>query len=328
MVTKPIPSLPGYAASEDGSILNAAGEPLRQWANWNGYQRVRVAGKSRLVHRLVAEAFHGPCPSGEEVDHIDRNRANNACRNLRYLTPSANQRRAGSRPSQRKLTPEQADEIKALLAEGSPLAVLAARFGVTVGMVSHIKAGRSWSSRPTASPRPKPPRGGSRECYAAIWECLYALRVGEGFERSFTEWAAMSRTKASIESVLRRHGEQWFQITSHEMPAGAWLLRFLCIGSGTSARSSRCTATTRSGGQCRGLTEKGSVLCPAHMRAGSPPIDPARGRELRAARKAARLTLADIAGDRPSLISRLSLIETGKQRVTPAIEAVYRERMP
>jgi hypothetical protein len=40
-----------------------------------------------VVHRIVATAFHGPCPSAEYVvDHIDTNRQNNRADNLRWVT--------------------------------------------------------------------------------------------------------------------------------------------------------------------------------------------------------------------------------------------------
>lgn len=42
-----------------------------------------------LVHRLVAEAFHGPA-RGREADHRDYDRLNNAADNLRWLTPAQN----------------------------------------------------------------------------------------------------------------------------------------------------------------------------------------------------------------------------------------------
>ena len=53
------------------------------------------------VHRLVAAAFHGPCPDGQEVRHLDGDPANNAAANLRYGTKSENrddQRRHGTHP--------------------------------------------------------------------------------------------------------------------------------------------------------------------------------------------------------------------------------------
>ena len=37
-------------------------------------------------------AFVGPRPEGYQVDHIDRDRVNNRLENLRYVTPSENQK--------------------------------------------------------------------------------------------------------------------------------------------------------------------------------------------------------------------------------------------
>ena len=42
------------------------------------------------VHRLVLEAFVGPCPDGMECCHYDDNPANNRLENLRWDTKSAN----------------------------------------------------------------------------------------------------------------------------------------------------------------------------------------------------------------------------------------------
>jgi hypothetical protein len=42
------------------------------------------------VHVLIASAFIGPRPDGQEVRHLDGNRRNNDLRNLRYGTQSRN----------------------------------------------------------------------------------------------------------------------------------------------------------------------------------------------------------------------------------------------
>lgn len=57
------------------------------------------------IHRLVAEAFHGPCPEGQVVRHEDGNAENNSADNLEYGTPKANvgdQIRHGTHSNYRK----------------------------------------------------------------------------------------------------------------------------------------------------------------------------------------------------------------------------------
>lgn len=46
---------------------------------------------SRMVHRLVLEAFVGPCPPGMECCHFDGDSTNNHLSNLRWDTHSSNQ---------------------------------------------------------------------------------------------------------------------------------------------------------------------------------------------------------------------------------------------
>lgn len=55
-----------------------------------GYVAATLRGKSCLVHRLVLEAFQGPCPVGMEGCHKDGNSANNRLDNLRWDTPTNN----------------------------------------------------------------------------------------------------------------------------------------------------------------------------------------------------------------------------------------------
>jgi hypothetical protein len=42
------------------------------------------------IHRLVLEAFHGPCPKGMQCCHLDGDPQNNRVDNLRWGTPKAN----------------------------------------------------------------------------------------------------------------------------------------------------------------------------------------------------------------------------------------------
>ena len=71
-----------------------AGYILSQSPSRKGYPQVRIrfANKRKwfAVHKLVAEAFIGPCPEGKEVNHCDGIKPRNYVDNLEYLTPKQN----------------------------------------------------------------------------------------------------------------------------------------------------------------------------------------------------------------------------------------------
>ncbi len=55
-----------------------------------GYRTIRLDGRSHLAHRLVWMWHHGEWPK-HEIDHIDRDPANNRIENLRDVSSSINQ---------------------------------------------------------------------------------------------------------------------------------------------------------------------------------------------------------------------------------------------
>lgn len=82
-----------YRVSNFGRVLSVrqnlimnTGKYGRPAVNLWKYNRM----KRRMVHRLVLEAFIGPCPDGMECCHNDGNPFNNNLDNLRWDTQSAN----------------------------------------------------------------------------------------------------------------------------------------------------------------------------------------------------------------------------------------------
>ena len=80
----------GLLVREDGAVRmpKSNHHPAPEWvfgtAIASGYRVIGYCNRQHLVHRIVAEAFL-PNPSGfPSVDHIDRNRSNNAVGNLRW----------------------------------------------------------------------------------------------------------------------------------------------------------------------------------------------------------------------------------------------------
>ena len=113
-----------------------------------GYPFVSVAdvraGKKRnkMVHRLVAEAFLGPCPPGQEVNHKSGDKLDASLANLEYVSRSDNARHAyrvglkravpsyGEAHGRSKLTSIEVEAMRMERAKGATQRALAAKFGV------------------------------------------------------------------------------------------------------------------------------------------------------------------------------------------------------
>lgn len=124
-----------------GRVLKAAG------SKYNPHLSV-VLGHGQngsLVHQLVALAFLGPRPDGQEVRHLDGNPLNNNITNLVYGTRTENiidVMRIGK--PWRKLCADQVLEIRQRLQAGERGADLAREYGVQDGCISNIKVGRTF----------------------------------------------------------------------------------------------------------------------------------------------------------------------------------------
>lgn len=144
----------GYFAGEDGYIYSTKQmKILRKLVSsksnsGTGYYQVSIDGKSRLVHRLVYEAFKGKIEIGKVVSHLDGNKYNNKPENLTSETQKENLSRKlihgtddrGFKNSRAKITEEQLKEIKTLL-ENKNLTheKIGNKFGVSRVFITKIK---------------------------------------------------------------------------------------------------------------------------------------------------------------------------------------------
>lgn len=112
--------------------------------------------QSLRVHRVVLEAFVGPCPIGMEGCHFDGDPTNNNLENLRWDTPESNRtdldRHGTRRPPPVKigeahhnayLTDEQVREIRRLGVGFGEFFSTAERYGVSHQTIRRIVAGQT-----------------------------------------------------------------------------------------------------------------------------------------------------------------------------------------
>ena len=158
-----------YSISDLGNVYSDySGVFLKPFKNNNGYLQVDLfhdTVKQRVpVHRMVAIAFI-PNPENKEfVNHIDGNKQNNCVTNLEWVTPSENSNHAveiglsprGEDKTTAKLTEKDVLEIQDAFEAGFKDFELAAKYGVTSGVISSIRLGKTWTH---VSGRVFPPSG-------------------------------------------------------------------------------------------------------------------------------------------------------------------------
>ena len=171
-----IAGFPGYRVGNDGTVWTcwqSFGRGSRLSARWKRlaesvydgrrpdkrtpyhYVTLRRNGRGhyKFVHRLVLEAFVGPCPPGLQTRHRDGNAENNRLGNLRWGTSQENaddKRRHGTVQfgednSHAKITASDVRRIRRLLAAGVPFRTIAAEYGVTKWCIDGIAYRKAWS---------------------------------------------------------------------------------------------------------------------------------------------------------------------------------------
>jgi hypothetical protein len=81
----------GYLIGEDGSVFSVRNQrQLSVYVGDTGYAKVKVAGRTKLVHRLVAETYIENPENLPQVNHIDNSRLNNKVENLEWVDNAGN----------------------------------------------------------------------------------------------------------------------------------------------------------------------------------------------------------------------------------------------
>jgi hypothetical protein len=142
-----------FEVSNVGQVRKVAtGRLMKLSINDRGYLCCGVTSsgnrKVRKVHIMVAEAFIGQRPDGQEVAFKDGTKANCNLFNLEYGTPKGhaeNRIRNGFVPPSAKLTADMVLEMRRLINAKVNFAVIASQYGVSYGAVKKISQRLTWS---------------------------------------------------------------------------------------------------------------------------------------------------------------------------------------
>jgi hypothetical protein len=165
-VWKPVVGFEGrYEVSNRGRVKSLAKPNPKGWmypekilrpGNVKGYGQVtlRKDGVARQlkVHRLVLEAFVGPCPEGLLCRHLNDVPSDNDPGNLAWGTQQENaddrvryqSMPRGERHPKAKLNADDVRDIRRRREAGEELKPIAARFGVSFSQVHAICTRQSW----------------------------------------------------------------------------------------------------------------------------------------------------------------------------------------
>lgn len=155
-----LPRFPRYLIGSHGEVISLVASPKKlkpiRLGNYIGFQLTDNTGRIRkaYLHRLVAEAVHGPCPDGLECCHNDGRKENNDCLNLRWDTHESNEAdriahgavARGERNGFSKLTRAQVEEMRRIRTTGgATYKQIAAMFNVSTMTAYRAVTGQSWS---------------------------------------------------------------------------------------------------------------------------------------------------------------------------------------
>lgn len=158
---KPIPSAPGYFADGYGQIWRG-GRRLKGSYNRRGYLRIWVSVngtvRTRYAHRLVCEAYKGPCPAGLECRHLNGTPDDNWPDNLEWSDKATNEADKfrhgtiirGAKHWASALTDDQVLEARRRVAAGEDVETVAKSMGFSRPLIASAVMGRRWGHLPGA----------------------------------------------------------------------------------------------------------------------------------------------------------------------------------
>lgn len=115
------------------------------YTNEDGYKRIWCHNSLRMVHRLIFWLYHHELPEGLEIDHIDKNRANNAINNLRLATRSENCKGNHIGRTFKQLTKEQVHALcKDIVSKEYNITQLAKKYNVTRCNIKAVIVKKRW----------------------------------------------------------------------------------------------------------------------------------------------------------------------------------------
>jgi len=159
---KPILEYPNYNVTSDGKVWNNKYKRfLKPTTGTDGYLQITLceAGRQKncKIHRLVLEAFVGPCPINQECRHLNGNPADNRLENLKWGTCSENIADAikhgthcclnntGEKHGRAKLTERKVRQIRMLYTTGDfTQRELGRMFGVAGASINSIVHRKNW----------------------------------------------------------------------------------------------------------------------------------------------------------------------------------------
>ena len=144
-----------YKVSSIGRVYSKISKKiLSQHKDKKGYYQLKIKGKRKTVHRLVALAFIPNLDNKPQVNHKNGIKSDNRVCNLEWVTNSENKKHAyklglisakGSKNCKSKLSEKDIPVIRAMIFNGFPTKQISDKFKVSYTSIYNIRDKKTWS---------------------------------------------------------------------------------------------------------------------------------------------------------------------------------------